>query len=171
MSYAAIVISFIGIVIISLGGHYSALSGVNWLGVLLAVGSAFFWAAYWILNLKDGRDETEKILMNLCFGFVYVLLYILVVNGRIEFPSMDALPGVVYIGFFEMSVTFVFWMKALSNSSNTARVSNLIYLSPFLALFFIRFLVEEAIHASTLLGLAVVVSGIVLQQFANKTTR
>jgi len=57
---------------------------------------------------------------------------------------------------------------ALKNSSTTAKVSNLVYISPFISLFFIRFAVGETILVSTVVGLMLIVSGILLQQYAGK---
>ncbi len=171
ISLVAICISFLGVVIISTQGQLQQFKIMNPFGVLLAVGSAFLWAVYWILNMKDNRKEIGKILLNLCFGFLYILIYFLIVHGKISFPSKDAIAGVIYIGFFEMSITFVIWLKALQFSSDTAKVSNLIYLSPFLALFIIRYTVGEQIHITTVLGLTVIVAGIVLQQFSGEIKR
>lgn len=131
MSLLAIFISFIGLVIISTQGRLLQFSIVNPTGVALAMGSAVFWALYWILNMKDKREETGKILLNLCFGFIYILFYMIIVHRNISWPSIEALPGMVYIGVFEMSITFVIWLKALQYSRDTAKVSNLIYLSLF----------------------------------------
>ncbi len=68
--------------------------------------------------------------------------------------------GATYIGIFEMGITFVIWLKALKFSQTTARVSNLIYLSPFLSLVFIYFLVGEQMLFSTVIGLILIVVGI-----------
>jgi len=171
VSIIAICISFVGVLIISTQGQLQQFKIMNPFGVLLAVGSAFLWAIYWILNMKDKREEIGKILLNLCFGFLYILIYFLMVHRKISFPSKDALAGVIYIGLFEMSITFVIWLKALQFSSDTAKVSNLIYLSPFLALFIIRYTVGEQIHTTTVIGLIVIVAGIVLQQFSGKIKR
>lgn len=168
LSLVAIFISFIGVIIISTQGQFQHLKIINPYGVVLAIGSAFLWAIYWILNMKDKREETGKILLNLCFGFIYVLIYSLIVHKQFSFPSLKALPGVIYIGIFEMGITFVIWLKALQYSSDTAKVSNLIYLSPFLALFIIRYAVGEQIHITTVIGLIVIVGGIVLQQFSGR---
>jgi len=164
-SIAAILISFFGIIIISTHGNIVSIGSASTLGIILAVGSAVFWAYYWILNLKDSREETGKIFLNLIFGFIYILVYLLATTESISFPSGYALIGSIYIGIFEMSITFVIWLLALTNSENTAKVSNLIYLSPFIALFFIRFTVGEEIHFSTFIGLVFIVLGILLQQF------
>lgn len=168
LSIAAIFISFFGLVIIILGGDYQQFKIVSPLGVSLAVGSALFWAIYWILNMKDKREDTGKILLNLSFGFVFILMYTLITRSPIAFPKMPGLIGVVYIGLFEMSITFIIWLKALQYSSDTAKVSNLIYLSPFIALFIIRYAVGEKIHMTTIIGLCFVILGIVVQQISSQ---
>jgi drug/metabolite transporter (DMT)-like permease len=165
LSFVAIFISFTGITIISTRGSFTELGDSSPLGILLAVISSVFWATYWILNLKDKREETGKIALNLLIGSLYIVIYMLVTSDGISFPEGYALVGCIYIGLFEMSVTFVIWLLALKNSINTAKVSNLIYLSPFIALIFIRFTVNESIHVYTIIGLLFIVGGILIQQF------
>jgi drug/metabolite transporter (DMT)-like permease len=63
-----------------------------------------------------------------------------------------------------MGVTFVLWLNALKLSESTAKVGNLIFLSPFLSLIFIHLFVGEDILASTLIGLVLIVAGILCQQ-------
>ena len=63
-----------------------------------------------------------------------------------------------------MGITFVLWLMALNYSVTTAKVSNLIFLSPFIALFFIRFFVGEKILPTTVFGLILIIAGILLQQ-------
>lgn len=171
ISIIAIFISFAGLIVISIQGEFQHFKILNPFGVALAVGSAFFWAIYWVLNMKDKRKEVEKILLNLCFGFLFILIYTLIVRQRIIIPDAKAFVGVIYIGLFEMSITFVIWLKALQYSSDTAKVSNLIYLSPFIALFIIRFAVGEQIHFTTVIGLAIVIAGIILQQFSARRSK
>jgi drug/metabolite transporter (DMT)-like permease len=167
----AIFISFFGIIIISTNGNLKLFELANPLGVSLAIGSAFFWAIYWILNMKDRREETGKIAMNLFFGFIYIFIYLLATGKGIHFPDKNAVIGVIYIGLFEMSITFVIWLKALTYSVNTAKVSNLIYLSPFIALLIIRLTVGEQIHTSTIAGLVFIVGGIIFQQLTGKSRK
>jgi drug/metabolite transporter (DMT)-like permease len=67
-----------------------------------------------------------------------------------------------------MGLTFLFWSKALKLSETTAKISNLIFLSPFLSLIFINTILNEAILASTFIGLIFIISGILLQRRLNK---
>ena len=164
LSILAILISFLGIIIISTHGDILSFEFSNTFGVILAVGSAVFWALFFILNMKDQRDENIKIFLNISFGFVYVLILVLLFF-EIKLPESYGLLGVAYIGAFEMGITFVIWLTALRLSSNTARISNLVYLSPFIALVFIRYAVGEVILLSTVVGLFFVVCGIILQKY------
>lgn len=167
-SILAIFISFLGIVIISTKGNFTNFKTTDPLGVALVIGSAFIWATYWILNMKDQREETAKIMLNLFFGLLYMVIYLCISGSKLIFPGTYAILGIVYIGMFEMSITFVIWLKALNYSSDTAKVSNLIYLSPFFALFIINLTVGERIHTSTILGLVFIIAGIIFQQITGR---
>jgi len=72
--------------------------------------------------------------------------------------------GCVYVGVFEMGAAFVLWLKALQLSEATAKVSNLIFLSPFISLIFIRFVVGERILPSSIIGLGFIAGGILIQR-------
>lgn len=165
-SFLALFISFFGIIFIGTDGNPLGMEIDEPLGISLALLSAFFWAIYWILNLKDKtRKSEEKIFLNLLIGLVYVAIYLLVTGVEIKLPNWQAAIGSIYIGLFELSISFVIWLNALKLSSNTAKVSNLVYLSPFVALFWIRITVGEEIHMSTVVGLVFLIGGILLQQF------
>lgn len=163
-SIVAILISFSGIVVITTHGNLLSLNFSNPMGVILAVFSAVFWGLYWIFNLKDPREAVSKLFLNFCFGFLYSALA-MAITGGFSIPCVAGLAGAIYIGFFEMGITFVFWLNALKYSANTAKVSNLIFLSPFLSLIFIHRLVGETIMPSTVIGLALIVGGIIFQQY------
>ena len=167
-SLSAISISFLGILLISTRGNFGSFQVLDPLGVSLAVGSAFFWAFYWIFNMRDHREDTGKILLNLIFGFLYMIIYFIVREKEPVFPDIKGIIGSLYIGFFEMSFTYVIWLKALNYSKNVVRVSNLIYLSPFIALFWIQEAVGETIHLFTIAGLVLIVLGIILQQIVQR---
>lgn len=172
-SLLAILISFAGIVLISWQGDFqldtiSSESGQSKMaGVALAVGSAIFWSLYWIFNIRDHRDVVAKLFLNFCFGLLYIVIYQLIFNSIVTIP-WQGLVGGIYIGIFEMGITFVLWLNALKYSATTAKVSNLIYLSPFISLIFIHFTVGETITAYTLSGLILIVAGILLQQYLRK---
>ncbi|MBC8344582.1 MAG: DMT family transporter [Bacteroidetes bacterium] len=159
----AILIGFFGVLVISIQGNFADLQFSNLKGSILAISSAVFWASFWILNLRDKRDASIKLLMNFSFGAIYITIFILLKGGLI-WPDMTSLIGTVYCGVFEMGLTFMIWLKALQYADDTAKMSNLIFLVPFLSLIFIAWLVGEKILPATLLGLVLIFTGILIQQ-------
>ena len=167
VSVLAIVISFSGVLVISTHGDVLALRFTNLPGALLALGSSVIWALFWIYNVKDPRDEIVKLFLNFVFGWIFTLSAVLLF-GDLRVPPMAGLLGILWIGLFEMGITFVTWLKALQLSRTTAQVSNLVYAAPFLSLFLIHFIVGEEILPSTVAGLVLIVAGVIMQQYANR---
>lgn len=167
LNVLAVAISFSGVLVISTRGDVPALRFTNLPGALLALGSSVIWALYWIYNVKDGRDEIVKLLLNFAFGSVFTLAAV-ILFGDIRVPPAAALVGVLWIGLFEMGITFVTWLKALQLSRTTAQVSNLVYAAPFFSLFLIRYIVGEEILPSTVVGLVLIVAGVIVQQYASR---
>lgn len=162
-----LLLSFIGVVIIATGGNLTDLQFKNTEGVFYALSSAIVWGLFWVLNMKDKRDDLIKLFLNFFFGFVFILIYTAFFSSfkiNITYSFFSA----VYVGIFEMGITFVFWLKALQLSKTTALVSNLVFLSPFLSLFFVSVIIKEEIQFSTILGLIFIVTGILLQNIVRK---
>lgn len=162
-SIAAVIISFTGVIVIAAQGSLTSLRFSSPAGVVLAIGSSVIWALFWIFNVRDHRDEAVKLFLNFVSGTVFILIASLLFSG-ITVPAISAACGMVYIGLFEMGITFVLWLTALRLSKTTAQVSNLVYLSPFLSLIFIHAVVGETITVPTIAGLALIMSGIVMQR-------
>lgn len=170
LSLTAIMLSFAGSIVIAFHGNFTEIKFSDTLGVILALGSAVFWASFWIINLKDPREALPKMFVNFVFGSAYILLWNLF-NNRLTIPNFIGLAGAIYIGIFEMGLTFVLWLTALKLSTNTARVSNLVFISPFVSLLLVSFVVGEKILPSTIIGLVIIVSGIGLQQLSQYRER
>lgn len=160
----AILISYTGAFIISTEGNVWELGFTNLPGVLLALGSAVIWALFWIYNVRDKRDEAIKLFLNFTFGFIFIFIAGLT-TSKIFIPDIRGLFGAFYVGIFEMGVTFVLWLKALKLSKTTAQVSNLIYIAPFLSLLLINIIVGEKLLLSTIIGLILIITGIIIQQY------
>lgn len=168
-SIGALCISFVGVLVISTRGSIVQLRFTNITGVLLALGSAFIWALFWLYNVKDQRDTVIKLFLNFVFGFVFITLYMLL-TGHLRTPGVWGMTGSAYVGIFEMGITFTLWLTALRLSKTTAQVSNIIYLVPFLSLVIIHLTVGEQIYPSTIVGLVFIISGILLQRYSVRHT-
>lgn len=163
----AMVISFSGALVISTRGDVLGFRVTHPLGAGLALGSSAVWALYWVYGTKDTRDAISRLCVNFVFGFVFVAVYVLAFSSpRLVGP--EGLVGSLYVGAFEMGITYVVWLYALRLSRTTAQVSNLIYLTPFLSLMVVHLVVGEEIFGSTVAGLILIVSGILLQHYGGR---
>lgn len=169
-SVAAMFVSFAGVAVISTRGDVLGMRFTNIEGVALAVGSSLIWSLYWIYTMRSEADALLKLGVNFFFGSIYVTILVVLTTGGIHLTTNGVL-GAVYVGLFEMGITFVLWMKALELSSTTARIGNLVFLSPFLSLIIIHLVVGEEIYPSTLVGLVLIVGGIVLQKAGGQGRR
>lgn len=166
----ALFLSFIGAFITITQGNIKNLAFKNPWGIVLALLSTVIWATYWLLNMKDERKSIIKLFYNFLFGNIYLLIF-LIITRPIEFTSPLAILGGIYVGLFEMGITFIIWLKALESVKDTARVNNLIYLSPFLSLGFISLILKERVLPTTILGLLIIICGILLQEWSSRSEK
>ena len=161
--WLALLVSYCGVVVISTEGRPFSLQFTDPLGVALALISTVIWALYWIFNTRDSRDPVVGLFINFLCSFPFVLGYYLL-TSELRLPPLEGLLGAAYVGTFEMGACFVLWLMAMKLTDNTARISNLIFLSPFLSLVFIHFLLGEEILAATFIGLVLIVAGLLCQR-------
>ncbi len=166
-SFVALFISFIGILFISSQGKLTGFAETSFTGVFLAVGSSLVWALYWILNVKDKRDEVVKLFFNFLFGFVFLFVTVFFFSDFRIKPGIS-LWAAVYTGFFEVGITYVLWLRAMHLSSDNAKTGNLVFIAPFISLVFIRLVLKETIFITTFIGLLFILGGIFMQQAVKK---
>ncbi len=167
-SISCIVVSFSGVLVIANKGSFTSIQTPDTYGVLLALSSSLFWSLFWLFNVRDHREEKEKLFLNFIFGFIYILISILLFSN-FRMPGVKSILAAVYIGLVECGIAYVFWLKALKITSSTDKISNLVFLSPFVSLLFVHLIIGESIYLSTLAGLALIILGIVLQKFIRKS--
>jgi drug/metabolite transporter (DMT)-like permease len=162
-SFLALFISFAGVYIIASQGNLFKPGHADFEGVILATGSSIFWAIYFILNVRDKRDEAVKLFLNFLFGSVYLVAAMIITGKLHDVIGFSGAVASVYVGIFEMGITFLFWLKALQMASTTDKISNLVYLAPFLSLVFVHFILHEPVYYTTPAGLLLIISGIMIQ--------
>ncbi len=164
----AMLLGYGGALVIATRGDLLALEFDSLAGVVLALFSTLIWALYWILNTR--ADGSPAVSLLLCFLCGTPLVWALMAwQGELQLPAWQGLLGAAYVGLFEMGLTFMLWLGAMRAATHVSRISNLIFLSPFLSLVFIHFLLHEPIAPATFIGLGLIVIAVVWQQRAARS--
>ncbi|NVD08084.1 DMT family transporter [Vibrio sp. JPW-9-11-11] len=162
--WLACTFSYIGVIVIATKGDVLGLNFDNPIGVGLALLSTLLWAGYWILNAKNKADPVVGILLGFLVAIPFAIGLTLYEGIGMSHITAQGWLAVTYVGLFEMGVTFVLWLSALKLTDNTARISNLIFASPFISLMLLSTIIGEDIHPTTLIGLVLIVTGLAIQQ-------
>jgi len=166
-SIGAMAISFAGVVLISYQGGSGAKDPGNRLGIFLALSTSVLWAFYFIYNTRDKKDPVIRLFFNFLFASVYLLIGGLFREQGLP-VSIEAWLTAIYVGIFEMGITFVFWLLAMQYAPSTDRISNLVYVAPFLNLILVKLVLDENIYLTTLYGILLLVSGILIQNMQRR---
>ncbi|WP_440878418.1 DMT family transporter [Vibrio natriegens] len=162
--WIACAFSYLGVIVIATQGNVLGMDFESPLGVGLALLSTLLWAGYWILNTKNKADPVVGVLLGFLVAIPFTVALNIYEGQSWNTISAQGWAAVTYVGLFEMGITFVLWLSALKSTQNTARISNLIFASPFISLMLLATIIGEDIHPSTLIGLVLIISGLVIQQ-------
>ena len=179
--FIAAFVCYAGVVVIAMQGQWPSLHNFEagamfsdgegaGLGLLLAILSTFIWATYWIINVRDEREPSVAVCLNFVVALPVSFFACLIFSSPVV-ASTDHLIGAVYIGVAEMAIAFLLWSKALKMAENTSRVSNLVFISPFISLVLIHLILGESIHSTTYIGLLLIVGGLLYQQYRGVSHR
>ncbi len=156
----AFVMSFLGVVTVAgddlLRFDLQTLSGMG-----LCAAGAVCYGAFTVLNKKWNCDAQLGMMMS--FGVSFLLsLTLNVLNGTEWSLNSVQLIGLAWNGMCCMAAGSVCWALALADG-NTAKVSNLAYITPFLSLVWTFLVLKEPIDPISILGLCIIVVGIFIQ--------
>ncbi len=156
----AIALSFMGVVISALA-DLSAMNGGMLLGALFIFLAAVSYGFFTGINQKFHYDK--NISMMFTYGATFIITLIMIIVGK-EQVNLDILStlGLAWNGVFVMGVATTAWAIALE-SGNTAKISNLAYITPFASLVWTAIFLKEKISIFSVLGLIVIVCGILIQ--------
>ena len=162
--FIAVFVCYTGVLIIATQGQFDSIQigQGQGAGLLLAIASTVVWSSYWILNIRDARDHRFAMCLNFLVALPISLAICLLFSSLMVAP--EGLAAAAYVGIFEMGLAFLFWSRALRMADNTSRVSTLVFLSPFLSLYFINRFLGEVIYTTTYAGLVVIVAGLLIQR-------
>lgn len=168
----AMVLAYAGVFLIATGGQWD-FSQTNWVGIGLALLSTLLWASYWLMNTKNQDPPIGSLFWCFVWGVVWLALFhggsALVGNAPSTANSLSwqGLAAGIYVGLFEMGITFVLWLSAMRLATRTAQISTLIFLSPFISLILIYVVLGEVIQVTTFIGLSLICIGLYQQRKAS----
>lgn len=160
---AAIFLSFFGVYIVISKGNLLSLTFSNWFGVLLAFLGAASYGLFSVLGKKHDYDKLTSVMFYWWGSFIFSSLAVLIFSS-IRIPTLYEAIGLFWLGGVAGGIAYVLWFLALKYG-DTAKISNMAYLTPFVALIYIQLLLGEKILLSSVVGLIIIVMGISLQFF------
>ena len=157
----AIAISFSGVVVIVTRGQMVEFQLENLAGNLLALSGALVFASFSVLGKRANCDLTVAAFIYFCAALLCAAIAV-AATGSLPWPSPAVWRWLLFNGILVNGVSYLFWFKALERG-DTFIVSNLLYLTPVIALPLVRLFLNEPVHASAVLGLVLVIAGILFQ--------
>ena len=166
-SFLSIIVSYIGVVVIASKGDIFSMQFESPLGVIYILITTVIWALFWLFNTKNSNDTVVSLFLIFLFSLPYILLIVYFSNSFI-IPSIKGIIGSAYIGLFEMGISVVLWQVALKTSTTVSRVASLVFITPFLSLLILHFVLKENILTSTIIGVILICVGLFLQKYFTK---
>lgn len=159
----AIIISFMGVVIIATEGNIQQLHFAKPLGVILAVIAAISYGLFSVLGKRQNNDKTLSMMFYFIFTFIYTLISIILFGNIPQINGMQIV-GLLWTGIFTSGGAFLLWFLALKYG-DTSKIANMAFLTPFFSLIYIYILLHEDIQIYSIIGLIFICIGIFIQNF------
>lgn len=156
----AIVMSFMGVIVVA-GTGEGGFSGAAALGAVCILFAAMSYGLFTALNQKFRYDKNVS--MMLVYGVTTVIMAVICLfTSGFSAVSFTEILGFVWNGALVMGLANTAWAIALE-SGETAKISNLAYITPFVSLVWIALVLKENISPTAFLGLVIIILGIFIQ--------
>jgi drug/metabolite transporter (DMT)-like permease len=159
----ALCISFIGITVVATKGNFSNFSLGDMKGILFAISGAISYGLFSILGKKINYESVTSMM----FYYLFACIITVIVTFNIPVISIYQFIGLLWLGVFTCGLAYVSWFLALKYG-DTAQMSSLMFLTPFLSLVYIHFFIGEKILLSSVIGLIIIILGILIQSFERR---
>ncbi|RHR05585.1 DMT family transporter [Pseudoflavonifractor sp. AF19-9AC] len=157
----ALLLSFFGVIIVATEGNLANLGGVDFGGVISCLLGACCYALFAVFNTQV---KCDKFVAMLVYYTSTTLVSLVFLAAQEPVPILSAVQwgGTIWLGMVTNGLAYTTWALSM-DLGNTAKLSNLAYLTPFLSLVYIFFLLHEPILLSSYLGLVFILAGVLLQ--------
>ena len=157
----AIIISFIGVIIVSSNGNLLSIEKSSLMGTIYCLLAALLYGLFSVLNKKQNYNKYTSMMLFYFNSTIISLIYV-IATKRFFVPELSQTLGLLWIGIFTSAVAYTSWALALAKG-DTARISNIAYLTPFISLVWTGIVLKEKISFYSVLGLVIIVLGIFIQ--------
>ena len=154
----AIAMSFLGVVVVT-GADFASLNVNVLMGAGFCALGAVSYGIFTALNQKFKYDK--RISMMIVLFVTFVLTSVINIGKPMDIGVPDVL-GMLWNGVFSIGIATTSWQIALEGG-NTAKISNLAYITPFLSLIWTSVFLKEKITVFSVVGLVIIVLGIFVQ--------
>ena len=166
-SFLSIIVCYFGVVVIATNGNITSMQFENPFGVFLMLISTVIWSLFWLFNTKNSHDSLVSLFLIFVFSFPFILGFVVLTNSFV-IQSIEGVIGSIYIGFFEMGISLVLWQSALKISTTVSRIASLVFITPFLSLIILYFILGERILLSTVAGILLICGGLIIKKYFTK---
>jgi drug/metabolite transporter (DMT)-like permease len=160
-TFVGLLVSYVGVVVLLSQGRFDGYPELDRVGVALALGSTFVWAAYWLATVRGDNDPLVMMTASFLVGAVAIGIACQIRYG-LPALSWRRVGYGAWVGLVEMGVTFLLWQQALRRTAHAGRVAQLIFLSPFISLLLIDRVLGEHVRPSSFVGLVAIVGGLLI---------
>ena len=166
---AAALLSFAGVAIVATKGDFSGFMNIDFIGVLCCLTAAVSYGIYSAFNKKYDYDQEPAMFVYFALTAFFSGIWALREHSSIALSPLQFI-GVLWIGIVVSAAGYLVWNLAL-NRGDTAKISNLAYITPFLAMVLSCLILKEPFDPHTLLGLLLIISGIAVQMRGGKAQK
>ena len=158
---AGMVTSYAGVVVLVWRNPVDAAMPLDALGLGFALASTVLWAGYWLINTRCRSDPLAMMFSSFSVALPVIAAACWWGPGWPVFTTTNVFYG-AWIGLLEMGATFLLWQRALRLTDSAARISQLIFIAPFLSFALIAVVLDEPIGWTSIAGFTVIVTGLVI---------
>jgi len=163
---AATLMSIVGVIVVASEGDISKIASGNLKGIVFCLLAAISYGLYSVLNKKEDFDKSIAIMIGYLSTAIIAFICI-AITGTESTINLVIMFGLLYNGIACNAISYLFWVLAL-DKGNTAIISNLAYLTPFISLIVCAVILHENISWYSIIGLVMIVSGIFVQSVGKR---
>ena len=159
--FAAALLSFAGAAVVATKGNFGSLAEIDFRGVLCCLLAAVSYGLFSAFNKKYDYDQEPAMAVYFAVPAVLSGIFLVFSGTPVHISGIQA-AGVLWMGVLVSAVGYLIWCLAI-NRGNTAKISNIAFITPFLSMILSCIILKEDFSLPALFGLILILLGIAVQ--------